>query len=115
MQSQENETIDVLQAAGLLGVEKRRIYDITNALMGANVLQKQGKSHYKWVYVFLFPIHAIVEELYRVITTKSKQSYFFKKKNSRMNVPNWTKSSNTFLTILKQRYVFWEHPYLVLQ
>lgn len=48
-QSQENETIDVMRAAGILGVEKRRIYDITNALMGANVLQKQGKSHYKWM------------------------------------------------------------------
>ena len=51
-QSQDNETIDVLRAAALLGVEKRRIYDITNALMGANVLKKEGKSHYKWMYSF---------------------------------------------------------------
>lgn len=49
VRSQENETIDVLYAAGMLGVEKRRIYDITNALIGANVLQKQGKSSYKWI------------------------------------------------------------------
>lgn len=35
----------------MLGVEKRRIYDITNALIGANVLQKQGKSSYKWMWV----------------------------------------------------------------
>ena len=38
-----------MRAAGIFGVEKRHIYDITNALMGANVLQKQGKSHYKWM------------------------------------------------------------------
>lgn len=53
MQSQENETIDVLYAAGMLGVEKRRIYDITNALIGANVLEKMGKSSYRWMCVFL--------------------------------------------------------------
>ena len=33
----------------MLGVEKRRIYDITNALIGASVLQKLGKSSYKWM------------------------------------------------------------------
>ena len=49
VRSQENETIDVLYAAGMLGVEKRRIYDITNALIGASVLQKLGKSSYKWI------------------------------------------------------------------
>lgn len=48
-QSQPDETIDVLYAADQLKVEKRRIYDITNALIGANVLQKQGKSSYKWM------------------------------------------------------------------
>ncbi|CBK23498.2 uncharacterized protein [Blastocystis hominis] len=47
--NQEDETIDVMYAAGMLGVEKRRIYDITNALIGANVLQKQGKSSYHWI------------------------------------------------------------------
>ena len=50
-QTQEDETIDVLYAAQRLGVEKRRIYDITNALIGAGVLQKQGKSSYKWMQV----------------------------------------------------------------
>ncbi|KAK8833217.1 hypothetical protein WA577_002831 [Blastocystis sp. JDR] len=49
VRSQENETIDVLYAAGMLGVEKRRIYDITNALIGANVLEKMGKSSYRWI------------------------------------------------------------------
>lgn len=33
----------------MLGVEKRRIYDITNALIGANVLEKLGKSSYRWM------------------------------------------------------------------
>ena len=35
----------------MLGVEKRRIYDITNALIGANVLEKLGKSSYRWMCV----------------------------------------------------------------
>ena len=33
----------------MLGVEKRRIYDITNAMIGANVLEKLGKSSYRWM------------------------------------------------------------------
>lgn len=37
----------------MLGVEKRRIYDITNALIGANVLEKMGKSSYRWMWAFL--------------------------------------------------------------
>ena len=39
----------------MLGVEKRRIYDITNALIGANVLEKMGKSSYRWMWAFLLP------------------------------------------------------------
>lgn len=48
-----------MYAAGMLGVEKRRIYDITNALIGANVLQKQGKSSYHWMYLLFVLFDAV--------------------------------------------------------
>ncbi|KAK8810454.1 hypothetical protein WA158_007029 [Blastocystis sp. Blastoise] len=46
---QPDGSIDVVSASQSLGVEKRRIYDITNALIGANLLRKKGKSVYCWI------------------------------------------------------------------
>jgi transcription factor E2F3 len=41
-------TLDLNRAAMELGVQKRRIYDITNVLEGIGLLQKQGKNHVCW-------------------------------------------------------------------
>lgn len=41
-------TLDLNRAALELGVQKRRIYDITNVLEGIGLLQKQGKNNVCW-------------------------------------------------------------------
>ena len=40
--------IDLNEAAVLLGVQKRRIYDITNVMEGIGLIEKQGKNHVCW-------------------------------------------------------------------
>ncbi len=40
--------IDLNDAAAQLGVQKRRIYDITNVMEGIGLLEKQGKNHVCW-------------------------------------------------------------------
>lgn len=35
-------------AAAVLGVPKRRIYDITNVLEGVGLIEKQAKNNVKW-------------------------------------------------------------------
>ncbi|CAB9529982.1 Transcription factor E2F1 [Seminavis robusta] len=41
-------TLDLNRASMELGVQKRRIYDITNVLEGIGLLQKQGKNNVCW-------------------------------------------------------------------
>uniref|UniRef100_A0A8C6Z224 E2F transcription factor 2 n=1 Tax=Nothoprocta perdicaria TaxID=30464 RepID=A0A8C6Z224_NOTPE len=41
--------LDLNRAAGLLGVQKRRIYDITNVLEGIQLIRKKSKSHIQWI------------------------------------------------------------------
>lgn len=41
-------TLDLNRAALELGVQKRRIYDITNVLEGIGLLHKQGKNNVSW-------------------------------------------------------------------
>ena len=40
--------LDLNRAAADLGVQKRRIYDITNVLEGIGLIQKEGKNHVAW-------------------------------------------------------------------
>lgn len=41
-------SVDLNQAVKDLGVQKRRIYDITNVLEGIGLLKKEGKNHVAW-------------------------------------------------------------------
>ena len=41
-------TVDLNVAAELLGVQKRRIYDITNVLEGIGLIEKKSKNHIQW-------------------------------------------------------------------
>jgi len=41
-------SLDLNRAASELGVQKRRIYDITNVLEGIGLLMKRGKNHVSW-------------------------------------------------------------------
>ena len=38
-------------AAEQLGVQKRRIYDITNVLEGIDLISKKSKNNIEWKYV----------------------------------------------------------------
>jgi transcription factor E2F3 len=40
--------LDLNQAATLLGVQKRRIYDITNVLEGIGLIEKRSKNNIQW-------------------------------------------------------------------
>ncbi|CAH1248224.1 transcription factor E2F6-like isoform X2 [Branchiostoma lanceolatum] len=40
--------VDLNQAAEVLNVQKRRIYDITNVLEGINLIKKKSKNHIEW-------------------------------------------------------------------
>ena len=48
IQTSRNGIIDLNQAAEALGVQKRRIYDITNVLEGINLIEKQSKNIIVW-------------------------------------------------------------------
>lgn len=48
LRSSEGSALDLNRAATELGVQKRRIYDITNVLEGIGLIQKEGKNHVKW-------------------------------------------------------------------
>lgn len=41
-------TLDLNKAADSLGVQKRRIYDITNVLEGIGLIEKKGKNNVQW-------------------------------------------------------------------
>lgn len=48
LRSSPGSRIDLNRAAKELGVQKRRIYDITNVLEGIGLIQKEGKNHVAW-------------------------------------------------------------------
>jgi E2F/DP family winged-helix DNA-binding domain/E2F transcription factor CC-MB domain len=48
LKSSPDNTLDLNRAASELGVQKRRIYDITNVLEGIGLIQKEGKNHVSW-------------------------------------------------------------------
>ncbi|XP_065553575.1 transcription factor E2F2 isoform X2 [Lathamus discolor] len=41
--------VDLNRAAEVLGVQKRRIYDITNVLEGIQLIRKKSKNHIQWI------------------------------------------------------------------
>lgn len=43
------QVIEIDEASELLGIQKRRIYDITNVLEGIGYIEKLGKNKMKWV------------------------------------------------------------------
>ncbi|OMJ70071.1 hypothetical protein SteCoe_32033 [Stentor coeruleus] len=45
----DEKTIDLNQAVHILGVPKRRIYDITNVLEGVGLVEKKLKNRIQWV------------------------------------------------------------------
>jgi len=44
----EQGIVDINEASVMLGVQKRRIYDITNVLEGIGLVEKQSKNHIYW-------------------------------------------------------------------
>eukprot|EP00934_Nitzschia_sp_Nitz4_P000028 Nitzschia sp. Nitz4//scaffold192_size41448//31223//33337//NITZ4_007488-RA/size41448-snap-gene-0.48-mRNA-1//1//CDS//3329540245//28//frame0 len=48
LKSSPDNSLDLNRAASELGVQKRRIYDITNVLEGIGLLVKQSKNHVSW-------------------------------------------------------------------
>lgn len=48
MDSKENLSVDLNDAAGQLNVQKRRIYDITNVLEGIGLIEKTIKNKIRW-------------------------------------------------------------------
>ncbi|KAL4462292.1 hypothetical protein ABPG73_009870 [Tetrahymena malaccensis] len=49
IRSESDQTIDLNQVSIALGVQKRRIYDITNVLEGINYIKKVSKNKLKWI------------------------------------------------------------------
>lgn len=49
IKSKENFVLDINEATKELGVQKRRIYDITNVLEGIGYIQKIHKNKMKWI------------------------------------------------------------------
>lgn len=48
LKSAPGSKVDLNKAANDLGVQKRRIYDITNVLEGIGLIQKEAKNHVSW-------------------------------------------------------------------
>jgi len=48
LQHSADNTLDLNNAAAELGVQKRRIYDITNVLEGINLIEKKSKNIIVW-------------------------------------------------------------------
>nr|QYW07151.1 transcription factor E2FC [Dimocarpus longan] len=48
IQKAEDGTLDLNWTAGVLEVQKRRIYDITNVLEGVGLIEKTSKNHIRW-------------------------------------------------------------------
>ena len=45
--------LNLNDAANMLGVQKRRLYDITNVLEGISLIEKTGKNSIRWRYAVL--------------------------------------------------------------
>lgn len=43
-----NDVLNLNEAAEQLGVQKRRLYDITNVLEGIDMIEKTGKNSIRW-------------------------------------------------------------------
>ncbi|NXB85275.1 E2F2 factor, partial [Vidua chalybeata] len=52
--------VDLNQAAEVLEVQKRRIYDITNVLEGIQLIRKKSKNHIQWMGTGIFEDAAMV-------------------------------------------------------
>ena len=48
IKSQPHGSLDLNHAAAQLGVQKRRIYDITNVLEGIGLIEKKSKNNIQW-------------------------------------------------------------------
>lgn len=48
IQAAQEGVLDLNQAATMLGVQKRRIYDITNVLEGIGLIEKRSKNNIQW-------------------------------------------------------------------
>ena len=48
IQGAQEGVLDLNQAATMLGVQKRRIYDITNVLEGIGLIEKRSKNNIQW-------------------------------------------------------------------
>uniref|UniRef100_A0A915EJ54 E2F/DP family winged-helix DNA-binding domain-containing protein n=1 Tax=Ditylenchus dipsaci TaxID=166011 RepID=A0A915EJ54_9BILA len=48
MPDQESARLNLNEAATILGVQKRRLYDITNVLEGIELIEKMGKNSIRW-------------------------------------------------------------------
>lgn len=55
LRSSPTGVLDLNQAALELGVQKRRIYDITNVLEGIGLIEKQSKNNVRWKYKLYLP------------------------------------------------------------
>jgi len=44
----KDRSIDLNEGSAVLGIQKRRIYDITNVLEGIGLIEKSGKNRIKW-------------------------------------------------------------------
>ena len=49
LRSSENKSLDLNTAVSELGLQKRRIYDITGVLEGVGLVEKAGKNQVKWI------------------------------------------------------------------
>lgn len=58
LRSSEDGVVDLNQAADLLEVQKRRIYDITNVLEGVGLIKKKSKNNIEWrsviSYIYMY-------------------------------------------------------------
>ncbi|NWS47836.1 E2F2 factor, partial [Probosciger aterrimus] len=52
--------VDLNRAAEVLGVQKRRIYDITNVLEGIQLIRKKSKNHIQWMGTGIFEDTAVM-------------------------------------------------------
>jgi len=68
LRSSEDGVVDLNQAADLLEVQKRRIYDITNVLEGVGLIKKKSKNNIEWRSVifnkFIVVIHSLIPVLF---------------------------------------------------
>jgi len=49
MKESKGGVLDLNNAASILAVQKRRIYDITNVLEGVKLIEKSSKNNVQWV------------------------------------------------------------------